>query len=168
MSPAAAAVPAASGRRRRWTGRRAGRTVGAMAAPTSALSTDDAFWADADRHLIRYAGAGAFTREVIDHAAGSFLFTEDGRQILDFTSGQMSAILGHSHPEIVATVTRQAAKLDHLFSGMLSRPVVDLARRLAGTLPEQLEKALLLTTGRSEERRVGKEWRSRWRAQQYK
>src|SRR4249919_1810789 len=119
-----------------------------MAAPTSApLSTDDAFWADADRHLIRYAGAGAFTREVIDHAAGSFLFTEDGRQILDFTSGQMSAILGHSHPEIVATVTRQAAKLDHLFSGMLSRPVVDLARRLAETLPEPLDKALLLTTG---------------------
>src|ERR1044071_6389387 len=119
-----------------------------MAVPTSApLSTDDAFWADADQHLIRYAGAGAFTREVIDHAAGSFLFTEDGRQILDFTSGQMSAILGHSHPEIVATVTRQAAKLDHLFSGMLSRPVVDLARRLAGTLPEPLEKVLLLTTG---------------------
>ena len=30
----------------------AGRTVGAMAAPTSApLSTDDTFWADADRHL---------------------------------------------------------------------------------------------------------------------
>src|SRR6266704_427807 len=122
-----------------------------MAAPTSApLSTDDAFWADADRHLIRYAGAGAFTREVIDHAGGSFLFTEDGRQILDFTSGQMSAILGHSHPEIVATVTRQAAKLDHLFSGMLSRPVVDLARRLAETLPEPLDKALLLTTAAGE------------------
>src|SRR6201987_4255270 len=119
-----------------------------MAAPTSPpLSTDDAFWADADRHLIRYSGAGAFTREVIDHAAGSFLFTEDGRQILDFTSGQMSAILGHSHPEIVATVARQAATLDHLFSGMLSRPVVDLARRLAETLPAPLERALLLTTG---------------------
>src|SRR5947199_2134580 len=119
-----------------------------MAAPTFVpLAADDTFWADADRHLIRYAGAAAFTREVIDHAAGSFLFTEDGRQILDFTSGQMSAILGHSHPEIVATVTRQAAKLDHLFSGMLSRPVVDLARRLAETLPEPLEKALLLTTG---------------------
>jgi 2,2-dialkylglycine decarboxylase (pyruvate) len=119
-----------------------------MAAPTSAsLSAHDVFWADADRHLIRYAGAGAFTREIIDHAAGTLLFTEDGRKILDFTSGQMSAILGHSHPEIVATVTRQAATLDHLFSGMLSRPVVDLARRLAETLPEPLEKALLLTTG---------------------
>ncbi|MFI5583685.1 aspartate aminotransferase family protein [Amycolatopsis sp. NPDC051758] len=105
------------------------------------------FWADADRHLVRYAGAGAFTREIIDHAEGSFVFTEDGRRILDFTSGQMSAILGHSHPEIVETVRRQVGRLDHLFSGMLSRPVVDLARRLAETLPAPLEKALLLTTG---------------------
>src|ERR1700732_4619742 len=100
-----------------------------MAAPISVpLSAGESFWADADRHLIRYAGAGALTREITDHPAGSFLFTENGRQILDFTSGQMSAILGHSHPEIVATIARQAAKLDHLFSGMLSRPVVDLAR----------------------------------------
>ncbi|MBE1499359.1 2,2-dialkylglycine decarboxylase (pyruvate) [Amycolatopsis lexingtonensis] len=103
------------------------------------------FWDDVDRHLVRYGGA--FTREIIDRAEGSFVFTEDGRRILDFTSGQMSAILGHSHPEIVETVRRQAAKLDHLFSGMLSRPVVDLARRLAETLPAPLEKALLLTTG---------------------
>src|SRR3954471_11159436 len=116
-----------------------------MAAPTSETTSADVFWADADKHLVRYGGA--FTHEIIDRAEGSFVFTEDGRRILDFTSGQMSAILGHSHPEIVATVTRQAAKLDHLFSGMLSRPVVDLARRLAETLPEPLEKALLLTTG---------------------
>src|ERR1700754_3378127 len=119
-----------------------------MAAMTSAsLSAADAFWADADRHLVRYAGAGAFTREIIDHAAGSFLFTEDGRKILDFTTGQMSAILGHSHPEIVATLQRQAATLDHLFSGMLSPPVVDLARRLADSVPAPLDKVLLLTTG---------------------
>ncbi|MEV6621875.1 aspartate aminotransferase family protein [Amycolatopsis sp. NPDC051106] len=116
-----------------------------MAAPTSETTSADAFWADADKHLVRYGGA--FTHEIIDRAEGSFVFTEDGRRILDFTSGQMSAILGHSHPEIVDTVRRQAAKLDHLFSGMLSRPVVDLARRLAETLPAPLEKALLLTTG---------------------
>ncbi|MCF2434701.1 hypothetical protein LV779_07995 [Streptomyces thinghirensis] len=41
----------------------------------------------------------------------------------------------------------QVAHLDHLHSGMLSRPVVELARRLAGTLPDSLDKALLLTTG---------------------
>lgn len=116
-----------------------------MTASTTAPASTDTFWADADRHLVRYGGE--FTPEIIERAAGSFVFTEDGRKILDFTSGQMSAILGHSHPEIVATVQRQVASLDHLFSGMLSRPVVDLARRLADTLPAPLEKALLLTTG---------------------
>ncbi|MEU0878591.1 aspartate aminotransferase family protein [Lentzea sp. NPDC005914] len=105
----------------------------------------DTFWEDAERHLVRYGGT--FTRAIIDSASGSFLFTEDGRRVLDFTSGQMSAILGHSHPRIVATVQRQIANLDHLFSGMLSRPVVDLARRLAETLPPSLSKVQLLTTG---------------------
>ncbi|MFD9735242.1 aspartate aminotransferase family protein [Umezawaea sp. NPDC059074] len=115
-----------------------------MAAPSTAPTSTD-FWADARRHLVRYGGE--FTPEIIDRASGSFLHTEDGRRLLDFTSGQMSAILGHSHPEIVETVRRQIGSLDHLFSGMLSRPVVDLARRLAETLPAPLEKALLLTTG---------------------
>ncbi|MGW6441820.1 aspartate aminotransferase family protein [Lentzea sp. NPDC055074] len=105
----------------------------------------DTFWDDVDRHLVRYGGT--FTREIIDSASGSFLFTEDGRRVLDFTSGQMSAILGHSHPRVVETVQRQIANLDHLFSGMLSRPVVDLARRLSETLPESLSKVQLLTTG---------------------
>ena len=75
----------------------------------------------ATRCALSDAGARAFTRSIIDRAAGSFVFTEDGWQILDLTSGQMSAILGRSRPGIVATVTRQAATLDHLFSGMLSR-----------------------------------------------
>ncbi|MEU6304377.1 aspartate aminotransferase family protein [Streptomyces chartreusis] len=115
--------------------------------PTSTVLTapESTFWTDADRHLVRYGGG--FTREIIERAAGSFVYTEDGRKILDFTSGQMSAILGHSHPAIVETVQRQVATLDHLYSGMLSRPVVELARRLAETLPAPLDKALLLTTG---------------------
>ncbi|OPC77438.1 aspartate aminotransferase family protein [Embleya scabrispora] len=115
------------------------------ASTTSSSPSPDSFWTDAERHLVRYGGE--FTREIIDRAAGSFVFTADGRRILDFTSGQMSAILGHAHPAIVDTVRRQVATLDHLYSGMLSRPVVDLARRLADTLPDPLEKVLLLTTG---------------------
>ncbi|MEU9336165.1 aspartate aminotransferase family protein [Streptomyces sp. NPDC048290] len=121
-------------------------TTPSVSSTSPAPVSSPAVWADAERHLVRYGG-GMFTPEIIERAAGSFVFTTDGRKILDFTSGQMSAILGHSHPEIVATVQRQVATLDHLYSGMLSRPVVDLARRLAETLPAPLEKALLLTTG---------------------
>jgi 2,2-dialkylglycine decarboxylase (pyruvate) len=105
------------------------------------------FWSDVERHLVRYSGAASFSPEVIDSAEGSFLVTSTGRRVLDFTSGQMSSILGHSHPDVVATVRRQVGTLDHLFSGMLSRPVVDLARRLAESLPDPLDKVLLLSTG---------------------
>ncbi len=117
------------------------------ARPIAAGADDDAgrFWLDVDRHLVRY-GAG-FVPEIIDRAEGAYLYTAAGRRILDFTSGQMSAILGHSHPDIVATVTSQVPRLDHLFSGMVSRPVVDLARRLAESLPAALEKVILLSTG---------------------
>ena len=66
--------------------------------------------------------------------------------MLDFTSGQMSAILGHSHPEIVATVREQVGRLDHLFSSMLSAPVVDLAEALARLVPD-LPRSMLLSTG---------------------
>ncbi|MGV9673479.1 MULTISPECIES: aspartate aminotransferase family protein [unclassified Gordonia (in: high G+C Gram-positive bacteria)] len=100
---------------------------------------------DHTRHLIRYGGT--FSPELIARAEGSFVYTADGRRILDFTSGQMSAILGHAHPEIVATISRQAATLDHLFSGMLSEPVLELAARLSDSLPDPLDKVLLLTTG---------------------
>ncbi|MEU5902002.1 MULTISPECIES: aspartate aminotransferase family protein [Streptomyces] len=117
-----------------------------MAATTPAApSAPAAFWDRAQAHLVRYGAE--FTHEIIERAAGSQVFTADGRTILDFTSGQMSAVLGHCHPRIVATVQQQVARLDHLYSGMLSRPVVDLAERLAGTLPAPLAKTLLLTTG---------------------
>jgi 2,2-dialkylglycine decarboxylase (pyruvate) len=106
---------------------------------------DAAFWADVDRHVVRYCPA--WVPALVERASGSVLYTSDGRELLDFTSGQMSSILGHSHPAITATLREMAGTLDHLFSGMLSRPVVELSRRLAESLPDPLEKALLLTTG---------------------
>lgn len=106
---------------------------------------DDEFWADVERHVVRYGGT--FVPAVIESAGGSYVHDSAGRAILDFTSGQMSAILGHSHPDVVATVRAAVGTLDHLFSGMLSRPVVDLCRTLAQVTRTPLSTSLLLTTG---------------------
>ncbi|MEQ9330063.1 aspartate aminotransferase family protein [Thalassobaculum sp.] len=116
------------------------------AAPTRTPSarTNDSFWARANRHLMRYGGD--FVPFVPVRAEGAFLYDADGRRVLDFTSGQMSAILGHCHPEIVATVRDHVGRLDHLFSSMISAPVVDLAEALAGLVPA-LPKSMLLSTG---------------------
>jgi 2,2-dialkylglycine decarboxylase (pyruvate) len=105
---------------------------------------DNAFWSSARKHLVRYGGT--FEPAIIERAEGCFVYDADDRPILDFTSGQMSALLGHAHPRIVSTVRRQVETVAHLFSGMLSRPVVDLAERLAALAPG-LDRVLLLSTG---------------------
>lgn len=106
---------------------------------------DTQFWDLADRHLIRYGGR--FTPRIIERAAGSYVYDAAGQRILDFTSGQMSAVLGHAHPDVTRAVTEAAGTLTHLYSGMLSRPVVEFGARLAASLPDPLERVLLLTTG---------------------
>ncbi|MEM6489010.1 MAG: aspartate aminotransferase family protein [Pseudomonadota bacterium] len=101
--------------------------------------------ARAARTMVRYGGA--FSDFLPVRAQGTRLWDASGRQVLDFTSGQMSAILGHCHPAIVATVREGIGTLDHLFSGMLSEPVLDLAEALTALAPPGLDRVMLLTTG---------------------
>ncbi|CAH0042246.1 unnamed protein product [Clonostachys rhizophaga] len=103
------------------------------------------FWSNADKYLM-YTGV-PFSPAVIIKAKGTKLYDADGREILDFTSGQMSSLLGHSHPEVVEVVKRYVGELDHLLSNMISPPVVDVAQRLARLLPGDLEKSFFLNTG---------------------
>ena len=96
-------------------------------------------------HLIRYGGE--FTDLVIERADGSWLTAEDGRRILDFTSGQMCATLGHGHPALLDAMQEAAGRVVHLFSGFLSRDVIELARELMAALPAPLARAMFLSTG---------------------
>lgn len=126
------------------------------------LERDRAFFARARRHLINYGGD--FVPFVAVRAEGAFVYDAEGRRVLDFTSGQMSSILGHSHPEIVAVVREAAGKLDHLFSSMLSPPVLELAEKLAGLVPALPRTMLLSTGGEANEAalRLAKLFTGRW------
>ena len=108
-------------------------------------NADPEFWSKARAHLVRYGGA--FSPVIAESARGNWFPDADGRRILDFTSGQMSAILGHSHPEIVEVARHYVGELDHLYSSILSRPVVDLAALIAKVSPGQLDRVLLVSTG---------------------
>jgi 2,2-dialkylglycine decarboxylase (pyruvate) len=59
----------------------------------------------------------------------------------------MCATLGHNHPDVLEAMQKAMASVMHLYSGMLSPPVVELCRELAGMLPPSLSKVLLLNTG---------------------
>lgn len=95
--------------------------------------------------MIRYAGG--FWPGVITRASGSWLETADGRRVLDFTSGQLCATVGHSHPHVTQAIERSLRETVHLNSRMLSTPVLDLAETLVGLMPGGLDRVLLLSTG---------------------
>ncbi|CDM35828.1 hypothetical protein DTO013E5_5352 [Penicillium roqueforti] len=101
--------------------------------------------AKAAKYLLNYGTK--FNKDVICGSRGLYVYTASGQKVLDFTSGQMSCLLGHGHPEIVQTITDHAASLDHLFSGMISPPVISLGERLCDLLPPGLDKAFFLSTG---------------------
>ena len=105
---------------------------------------NDAIWTRANKHLLHFGCE--FASFVPARAEGTFLYDAQGNRMLDFTSGQMSSILGHSHPEVVATMREAADTLDHLFSAMVSEPVVMLAEMLADQTAG-LSKVMLLSTG---------------------
>ncbi|HEV2362962.1 MAG TPA: aspartate aminotransferase family protein [Caulobacteraceae bacterium] len=114
---------------------------------SSNFATDRSVWKAADRHLLRYMGAGgSFTSFIPERAEGSWLYDSSGRKVLDFTSGQMSSLLGHAHPELVEALRAAAGRLDHTFSMMISRPVVELAAELAKLVPA-LPRSMFLSTG---------------------
>ncbi len=106
---------------------------------------DRELWEAVEKHLVRYGGQ--FAPFLIERAEGSYVYDRDGRAILDFTSGQMCAILGHNHPEMLAAIETSMKQVLHLFSGMLSPPVIELATALSTLLPAELQKVLLINTG---------------------
>src|SRR6201996_3113901 len=48
-----------------------------------------------------------------ERGEGAWLWTVDGRRLLDFGSGIATASLGHAHPHLVRAIADQAAKLMH-------------------------------------------------------
>jgi adenosylmethionine-8-amino-7-oxononanoate aminotransferase len=85
---------------------------------------------------------------VIARGMGASLFDAEGREILDLISSWWTCTHGHSHPKINAALTRQAEELEHvMFAGFTHAPAVDLAERLAGLLPGDLNRVFFSDNG---------------------
>jgi len=53
----------------------------------------------ADASLLNYGTA--FHPEMITRAEGLYIYESNGHRMLDWTSGQMSCLIGHGNPEVV-------------------------------------------------------------------
>src|SRR5258706_10859073 len=107
---------------------------------------DTTLRAAAKEFMVRYGG-DTFPN-LFRSAKGCIVIDATGREILDFTSGQMCATIGHNHPAIVRAVHDAGEKAFHMFSGMIPEVVAELAATVARDwMPAGLSKSIFVNTG---------------------
>ncbi len=85
---------------------------------------------------------------VAERGEGVYLYTTDGRQFLDFTSGIGVTNTGHAHPRVVAAVQEQAAKLLHgQVNIVYHQPLIQLTKELRTLLPQKLDTFFFSNSG---------------------
>ncbi len=85
---------------------------------------------------------------LITHAEGIYLYSEDGRKIVDGISSWWVNLHGHANPEIAKAVADQAAKLEHvIFAGFTHEPAITLSQNLLSVLPPAFSKIFFSDNG---------------------
>jgi len=83
--------------------------------------------ADFDQVMVpNYAPAGF----IPVRGAGSRVWDQAGRELIDFSGGIAVNVLGHAHPALVSALTEQANKLWHVSNVFTNEPTLRLAKKL--------------------------------------
>jgi adenosylmethionine-8-amino-7-oxononanoate aminotransferase len=84
----------------------------------------------------------------IERGEGAYLFTRDGRRLIDGISSWWVNVHGHAHPLIAEAIAAQARKLEQvIFAGFTHRPAEELTERLGRIVPAGLERAFYSDNG---------------------
>jgi adenosylmethionine---8-amino-7-oxononanoate aminotransferase len=85
---------------------------------------------------------------VIESAEGIYLYTADGKKIIDAVSSWWVNLHGHSNPVIAKAISEQARKLEHvIFAGFTHEPAITLAENLLSVLPKNQSKIFFSDDG---------------------
>ncbi len=97
--------------------------------------------------LFSWSVQGALDPIAIDHAEGVYLYTPEGRRILDFNSQLMSVNIGHGNPRVIAAITEQATKLQFVQPAFATEIRARLGAKLAEILPGDMNKVFFTLGG---------------------
>ena len=88
------------------------------------------------RHtMYTWAAGDAVSPLPIARAEGVYLYTPEGRRILDFNSQLMSVLIGHGHPKVIAAMKRQLDELIYAYPGTATAVRARLGRLLSEVVP---------------------------------
>ena len=93
-------------------------------------------------------GSFGFGRAVAVRAEGMYIYTSDGRQILDITGGIGVLNHGHNHPRILAArIEYQQQKKMEVHKNFLSQYIAGLSHNIGQLLPEDLDISYFCNSG---------------------
>lgn len=82
-------------------------------------------------------GIGRLSNIVLKRGAGSFVWTDEGRKLLDFTAGIGVTNLGHCHPKVTAAAQAQIGNLVHgQVNIAMHEPMLSLIEKLKPVMPD--------------------------------
>ncbi|MDP1713992.1 MAG: aminotransferase class III-fold pyridoxal phosphate-dependent enzyme [Anaerolineales bacterium] len=85
---------------------------------------------------------------VADHAEGSYIYTADGKKLLDFTSGIGVTNTGHCHPKVVEAIREQAGLFLHAQANIVvHKPMLQLIEELRKIVPPSIDSFFFANSG---------------------
>ena len=85
---------------------------------------------------------------VVERGEGCYVYSTEGEQYLDFTSGIGVTNTGHAHPKVVKAVQEQAGKIMHAqVNCYLHEPLIRLSHALNEVTPAHLDTFFFANSG---------------------
>ncbi|NVD42988.1 aspartate aminotransferase family protein [Ensifer sp. HO-A22] len=87
-------------------------------------------------------------RPLVDRAEGIYLWDQDGRRVIDGSSGAMVVNIGHGNRNVLEAMKRQMDRVTFAYRlHFENEPAEELARRAAEKLPEGMDKIFFVSGG---------------------
>lgn len=100
-----------------------------------------------DYSLFSWTKQGGLSPLNIDRAEGVYLYDQDGKSYLDFSSQLMNVNIGHGHPKVMEAVVEQMKKVSYVYPGAATEVRAELSRKLAEMAPGRLKKTFFTLGG---------------------
>jgi 4-aminobutyrate aminotransferase len=85
---------------------------------------------------------------VAERAEGSYIYTDDGRKLLDFTCGIGVTNTGHCHPKVVEAIRAQAGLFLHAQANIvIHKPMLQLIEELRSIAPPSIDGYFFSNSG---------------------
>ncbi len=119
--------------------------MGNEAAP--GMSSAEIVKLNRDHTIFSWSVQSALDPIAIDRAEGVYIYTPEGRRILDFNSQLMSVNIGHGDKRVLNAITEQATKLQYVQPAFATEIRGRLGQKMASILPGDMNKVFFTLGG---------------------